>query len=188
MVRPRSVDFQPYFDVGETAHLLLAGGDKDVEILHVELLGEITIDFGAITSTEITEQTATNLDVLDSQLAQWRFRIDDHSVDVSYNLRAPNQMGKAKNVRTKVKSHYGLPEFVHKFMWMASEFWVFGTESPVFNLITNQSGDGLSAQGYLRFNGWRYDFKNINAAGLDTEDPRYIVGANELFINGGSKR
>lgn len=189
MVRPASVDFQPYFDVGETAHLLLAGGDKDVEIVHVEQLAEITIDFGAITSTEITEQTAADLRVEGTQLAQWRFRIDDHAVDVSFNLRSPNQIGKTKNVRTKIKSHLAIPEFAHKYMWMASEFFVWKDEEPAFNLVTNQSGDGLSAQGYLRFSGWRYDFTELNAGNkLGPEDPGYIFGANQLWVNGGSRR
>ena len=160
--------FQPILLPGETAHIIKADGELDVECRAVGALPEYQKDFGSVTSgTWLLNQTDTNLEMNDLQLSHLRIRVQD---DVQLYLKNPSSVEQWRTMRTK----FYLPKFptledpvsgiLAEFLWAASEFFVWEDEDPSFDFYPLAT----SSKCRVLFSGWRYSVKKIPGKGKIT--------------------
>ncbi len=125
-----NVDFKPALLEGQTARLLgsnLPAGGLNVECISGGAIPELYEDFGALTAaTWATDKENTELEMNTMELGQFRMRIID-----DFKVRMQNP-GSVDQWRTKSARGY-LPQmpvgdgmdFYRKFLWAASEFFVW---------------------------------------------------------------
>ncbi|GAI89915.1 unnamed protein product, partial [marine sediment metagenome] len=159
--------FEPIFLPKETAHLITATTELNVECIAVGALPEREKDFGALTGGEWTrEQENTDLELPSNELAQLRMRIVD-DLQIEFSNPSPT-----KQWRTS-KAIFYLPQFpttsaedfMKQYYFKASEFHVWEKDTPRFDLY---APNGDLATSRIIFNGWRFRVKKIDTPGKIT--------------------
>lgn len=178
---PLRKEFAPVFGVGDTVRILKAGESKNIEIFAVQALPHHRHDFGSLTSgTNLRDRDETHLDMPNGEMAQYRFMaMGEFEVEFSH----PGSTVGAW--RTDSQNFRITPSFLHvdtpiqerDWMWAASEFWVFETETPRFHLIPFASAIG--AQAHIDFYGIRYAWKALPSPG----EPQFVEPQYTLRVN-----
>lgn len=165
--RQFKTEFEPILLPGETARIITATANLNVECVAVGALPEKIKDFGALTGGAWTrEQENTDLEMPLNELSQFRMRIiDDFQLEF-------NNPGSTKQWRT-AKAPFYLPQFpalsaedfLKQFYFKASEFFGWWKDTPRFDLY---APNGDLATSRIIFSGWRFRVKEIDTPGKVT--------------------
>ena len=172
-------NFDPILLPGETARLVTSSERMDIECVAVGALPEHYKDFGALVAvTWDRENTDTDLEMNDNELAQYRMRILD---DVKMEF---NNLGPTKQWRTARANFYlrQYPQnegedFLKEFMFKASEFFVYEDDTPRFDFYS----DIALTTCRVLFSGWRLAIKKVQ--GLPKQSKTILVSG---WVSGGS--
>lgn len=134
----------------------------NVRCIDVGALPEYYKDFGNLAAaTWDTDNQDTNLEMSPMEMGQFRMRILD---DMQCRLKnpAPVQQWRSKDAQFYLPQFpTNGPEFLAKFYWMASEFWVWEDNTPRFDFYSPV----LLGTSNVLFSGWRYKLEKITTPG-----------------------
>jgi len=159
-------DFEPILLPGETARIITATKTLDVECVAVGALPEYSKDFGALTAaTWDTSQEDTNLEMADNELAQLRMRLVE-DVQLRFNNLAPTRQWRTSGTDFILRQfpQNDSDEFLKKFMFAASEFFVWEDDTPRFDFYSTLATVACS----VLFSGWRFKMRRIAIPGRIT--------------------
>lgn len=160
-----SLDFEPLLLEGHTANLFgseISSGGISVVCKSVGALPEYQKDFSTLTATTWSyDNEDTNLEMSDMVLAQYRMRV---LTDMKVQLKHPASVSQWRSLRTNFylrKFPEGTDNFQQKFLWMASEFFVWEDTTPRFDLYSELA----QSASIIFFSGWRFKMEKTVAPG-----------------------
>ena len=164
-------EFEPALLMGQTARLHLSTNEfHDIRVVSWGYLPSHRHDFGSLTAgTPSLANDCGHIDMPDGEMAQYRWRIIDPSVEVELKHPASTQQWMVQSSSTSTGANWRLrywdekePEDIQKWMFKSSEFFVFEQNTPRFDLhpITGLSG-ASTPQGYVEFFGFRYALEKL---------------------------
>ncbi len=166
-------EFEPALLIGQSARLYTSVSEyHDIRVVNWGYLPSHRHDFGSLTAgTASLANDCTHLDMNDGEMAQYRFRIIDPSVEVELKHPASTQQWTVQSSSTSTGANWRLrywdendPETVQKWMFKSSEFFVFQQDTPRFDLYPESGLSGASTpQGYIEFFGFRYALEKLPA-------------------------
>jgi len=170
MARRYNIDFEPLLLEGDTVRLLGAGIPNEglnVKCVAVGAMPERTKNFGALTGgTWDVDQEDTALEMGAMELGQFRMMIKTENIECRLKNPAPTQQWKGP------KGNWHLPswpfeagDFLQKFYWVQSEFFVFEDTTPRFDFY---SAVRTTLYCYVSFHGWRFKLEKIGVPGKIT--------------------
>src|SRR3990167_137777 len=162
--RLHSFSFEPFFQLGDTAHVYKSDGEIDILIEGVGAMPLHRENLGTATATS-NSNDVTELDMPDGEIAQYRFSpVTNFTVAFTHPSSTTRQWksDSATFVLPTWSEDATMPEALRNYYFAASEFWVYEQETPRFdvNLVANQQ-----TRAYADFWGWRYKFRKINETG-----------------------
>lgn len=160
-----NLDFEPLLLEGHTATLF--GSSIQPEGINVMCKGvgalpEYQKDFGALTAAAWdNDNEDTNLEMSDMHLAQVRMRV---ITDMKVQLKHPSPTSQWRTSKTNFylrKFPDGTDNFLQKYLWMASEFFVWEDTTPRFDLYSELA----QTTAEIIFSGWRFKMAPITEKG-----------------------
>lgn len=160
-----SDNFDPIFLEGFTAKIFGSGlpqDGKNVRCVSVDAMPEYINDFGALTAgVWLTDQQDNNLEMNTYELSQLRIRVID---DVQVRLRNSPPVQRWRTLRTAFylpQFPQGDDEFLKRWLWKASEFFVWENNDPMFEMFSSIATTTCR----LLFAGWRFKMEEIKEPG-----------------------
>jgi len=156
-------EFEPVFLPGESARLITASEDINVECVAVGALPEYYKDFGALSAaTWDPDNEDTNLEMPTSEMSQLRMRILDDMQLRFKNLGPTTQWRTAKTAfYLRMFPQTSGEDFLKEYLFKASEFFVYEKDTPRFDFYSTLA---LSTSRVL-FSGWRFKVKKTETPG-----------------------
>ena len=161
-----SSEFDPILLPRETAHIITSNMEFDAECVAVGALPEYEKDFGSLTAaTWDTDNEDANLEMSNNELAQLRMRVLD-DVKVRFNNLAPTRQWRTSKADFYLRQFplESGEDFLKEFLFKASEFFVFGDDTPRFDFYSTIA----LATARVKFSGWRFRLKKIGTPGKAT--------------------
>ena len=159
-------NFEPILHPRETAHLITANEELDVECVAVGALPEYQKDFGALTvATWDTDNEDTNLEMQTMELSQLRMRVLD-DMKLRFNNLAPTRQWRTSKTDFYLKQfpQTAGDDFLREFLFKASEFFIYEDDTPRFDFYSDV---GLATSRVI-FSGWRFKLKKTGIPGKVT--------------------
>lgn len=156
-----AIPFRPFFRIGDLVQVIRSGGVDQVAIRYVSALPNYRHDFGQISASS-TDNEATELEVDEGQMAQFRFSPAEN-LEVEIDNPQGVEQWRTSSQRFRILPWLNAPDIRETEAQMReimSQFWVFEKTTPRFNLFPLPSGQQTEA--YVEFFGWRYDFILVN--------------------------
>jgi len=156
-------ELEPIVLPDQTVHLITASKEYDLKCVAVEPLPAFVHDFGAVTATDWSrDKTIDNLEMPTNELAQIRMKVLD-----DFRLYMKNPPGQEHWRTNKVQFYlpkWPTEEVVQKFMWAASEHYVWEDEIPEYDLYNPGAVNLTLAR--VEISGFRYRFTSIPQRGV----------------------
>lgn len=155
-------DFEPMVLIGETAQLIKVDETLNMRCTGLTALPYYIKDFGSINaSTTSSAQQDTNLEMGKREMAQFRMMVLD---DIQVKLYIPSSVKLWRTSRQDFwlpQTENDTPEYLAKMWFKMSEFFVYETTIPSFDLVTNVGPTRGSSR--VVFTGYRYQFALLPA-------------------------
>ena len=155
-------EFEPIGLPGHTIQIHKSDAEFGIRITAVGFMPSLRYDYGPL-SANADQTEIANLEMRSGELAQWRFVVlDDFEVEMSHP--GTQKQWQTRNASTRMRpipvdsKDWGPLE---RFMFGASEFFVYENETPRFDLKVLTSSGSAATQGHMEFYGIRYKFTKL---------------------------
>ena len=159
-----SIEFQPLLLEKMTANIFgseISSEGLAVECVAVGALPEYLKDFGALTAaTWDADNEDANLEFRTLEVGQFRMRVVD---DMKVRLKNPSAVQQWRTNKTNFELGQfptsAEDDFLKRYLWMASEFFVWEDSTPRFDLYSSVA----LTTARIIFSGWRFQLRKLPA-------------------------